>query len=123
MSHLSYLIIQTAIAVFNGVMRPCRSVSRIAHQGLTRSKTTLVEDAFGIPPQHQIRRVVVTGLGLVTPLGIGLQRAWGNLLVGHCGISQTHTGGPTTGVKLFLLPSVHLLTLTHPKRLPLEFQI
>lgn len=32
------------------------------------------------------RRVVVTGLGIVSPLGTGTETSWRNLLKGHCGI-------------------------------------
>ena len=53
-----------------------------------RCKVTLIEDAFGIPPPLQVRRVVVTGLGLITPLGVGVEEAWRALLHGDCGIKR-----------------------------------
>ena len=53
-----------------------------------RSKVTLIEDAFGIPPPLQVRRVVITGLGLVTPLGVGVKEAWQALLHGACAIKR-----------------------------------
>ncbi len=54
----------------------------------SRFKVTFIEDAFGIPPALQVRRVVVTGLGLATPLGVGVKETWHALLSGRCGIKR-----------------------------------
>lgn len=54
----------------------------------SRLKVTFIEDAFGIPPALQVRRVVVTGLGLATPLGVGVEETWHALLRGRCGIKR-----------------------------------
>ncbi len=39
------------------------------------------------------RRVVVTGLGLVTPLGIGLTDNWSNMIAGKCNIQKLESEG------------------------------
>lgn len=33
-----------------------------------------------------MRRVVVTGLGLVTPVGVGVKSAWKNIVESQCGV-------------------------------------
>lgn len=44
-----------------------------------------------MPESTSERRVVITGLGVVTPLGVGIDTFWDNLLAGQCGIDKiTH---------------------------------
>ena len=40
-----------------------------------------------------LKRVVVTGLGCVTPLGITAPLTWENLISGVCGISPLESEG------------------------------
>jgi len=42
-----------------------------------------------------MRRVVVTGLGAVTPLGLGAHRVWSALVAGQCGIQSVLSLAPT----------------------------
>ena len=44
-----------------------------------------------MPNHASDRRVVVTGLGVVTPLGNDLQTFWNNLIAGQCGIGPITT--------------------------------
>ncbi|KAG7389608.1 hypothetical protein PHYPSEUDO_010005 [Phytophthora pseudosyringae] len=52
---------------------------------LARSLSTL---SFAPPPPVPPRRVVVTGLGAVTPFGVGVERAWEHILDSQCAIQS-----------------------------------
>jgi hypothetical protein len=53
-----------------------------------RQLSTNLADPFGDLPPQLARRVVVTGLGLVTPLGVGVATVWERLLAGATGVRK-----------------------------------
>ncbi|KAG6968292.1 hypothetical protein JG687_00003832 [Phytophthora cactorum] len=65
-----------------------------ANLRVTRGFSTL---SFGAPPPAPNRRVVVTGLGAVTPFGVGVSRSWDALLDSQCAI-QTVDALADTGL-------------------------
>jgi len=46
------------------------------------------EGPFGRPPPSADRRVVVTGLGLLSPLGLSVEESWAALLAGRSGVRR-----------------------------------
>src|SRR5258706_16359449 len=42
-----------------------------------------------------MRRVVVTGLGIISPIGIGAKTFWDNLVGGKCGIRRIEAFDPS----------------------------
>ncbi|KAF8008183.1 hypothetical protein BT93_K1996 [Corymbia citriodora subsp. variegata] len=60
------------------------SLSRCVRRISSSSSSSL--ESFEPPPAVAPRRVVVTGLGMVTPLGCGVETTWKRLIEGECGI-------------------------------------
>jgi 3-oxoacyl-[acyl-carrier-protein] synthase II len=48
---------------------------------------------------RQLRRVVVTGLGVVSPLGVGAAHTWSRLVAGHSGVTALNL--PSAAVAAF----------------------
>lgn len=57
------------------------------------SNSNLITDKGAGPTLK--RRVVVTGLGALTPVGIGVEESWSNLLAGKSGIARISSFDPT----------------------------
>ncbi|XP_073297505.1 3-oxoacyl-[acyl-carrier-protein] synthase, mitochondrial-like isoform X3 [Primulina huaijiensis] len=53
---------------------------------VTQFRRLFSPSPFDPPPLLPLRRVVVTGLGMVTPLGCGVETTWKRLIKGDCGI-------------------------------------
>ncbi|PNY11168.1 3-oxoacyl-(acyl-carrier-protein) synthase chloroplastic-like [Trifolium pratense] len=66
-----------------------RSTSRRFFSSVYRSissSSSTGSKTFPPPPVVSSRRVVVTGLGMVTPLGCGVDQTWKQLIDGKCGV-------------------------------------
>lgn len=52
-------------------------------------------------PSHEVdthRRIVITGMGMVSPLGLGVEESWKNLLAGQTGLKNVEI--PFTGISV-----------------------
>lgn len=56
------------------------------YSNAARSDSLHLHDAFGAAPPLPMNRVVVTGLGLVTPLAVGVAGTWDRLTRGDSGV-------------------------------------
>ena len=76
--------------VMSACVRPRRQILQALspHRSLSTAQVVaeLDTDKFGAPPRTLCRRVVVTGLGLVTPLAVGVDKTWKRLLAGKTGV-------------------------------------
>ena len=55
---------------------------------LKRAFLKCIKHRTGLRKRHDGRRVVVTGCGVVSCLGVGTNYTWNQLLVGLCGVGK-----------------------------------
>eukprot|EP00879_Flechtneria_rotunda_P015533 GHRR01016244.1.p1 GENE.GHRR01016244.1~~GHRR01016244.1.p1 ORF type:complete len:360 (+),score=98.13 GHRR01016244.1:372-1451(+) len=82
---VSWQLVRHSIAAFSQSTLLClRAYSRSSRSSSSSSSS----DVFGPLPVLLQRRVVVTGIGMVTPLGVGVENSWSRLIQGHTGVRK-----------------------------------
>jgi hypothetical protein len=70
----------------NDAAAACATTAAAAAPTAYRSwSSTTHADPFGSPPQLPQRRVVVTGVGIVSPVGVGAAASWQAIVAGRTG--------------------------------------
>lgn len=59
-----------------------------------------------LPQARHLRRVVITGVGAVTPLGCGIEGVWRRVLAGECGVSRLPAGYLPANVPVYVAARV-----------------
>ena len=69
-----------------------------------------------------MRRVVITGIGVISPIGIGSKSFWDNLLAGQVGVRRIRSFDPScvkaNGVVPGALTSPRPPVWSHPNSIP-----
>lgn len=94
----------------------CRNANFSTCNAAAHSASSASPDPFGHPPQLPQRRVVVTGMGMVTPLGVGLHSSWQRLLEGGTGVRRLQADDLPEVCTTAMLGTSPLLTGTHEAR-------
>lgn len=84
-----------------------RSASRSVHPIANRCHRTCLSQLsirhyFRAPPDLPQKRVVITGMGMVSPLGVDVSTSWNRLVAGDCAIQVRMMQNDATVSSLFL---------------------